>query len=79
VRAVEPAALHEGAALVVIAKDQPEYLPLPASVSPDGVVMTEWEPTAEELARLMNGGRVRLWIYTFRNPLQPVSVEVTGE
>lgn len=66
-----PEALHEGATLKVIAKDQPEYLPLVASVSPDGLVMTEWEPSAEELAALMNGGRVRLWIHTYGWPLQP--------
>lgn len=75
-RPVEPPKLHEGGALVVIAKDQPGYDPLPASVSPDGLVMTEWEPSAEELARLMSGARVRIWAHTFGQPLQPLNVEV---
>jgi hypothetical protein len=77
--AVEPNALHEGARLVVFAKDQPQYHPLPASVSDDGVVMTEWEPTAEELAGLLAGGRIRIriWTHTFGQPLQPISVEVS--
>jgi hypothetical protein len=73
---VEPT-LHHGAKLVVFAKDQPQYIPLPASVDSDGIVMTEWEPTAEELEMLLSGGRIRLWIYTFGQALQPVKVEVT--
>ena len=70
------AALHQHARLVVFAKDQPEYEALPASVDPDGLVMTEWELTAEELATIVNGGRVRLWVYTFNRALQPVMLEV---
>jgi hypothetical protein len=72
---VAPKAMHEGARLVVFAKDQPEYSPLPAAVSPDGVVMTEWELSAEDLAALLNGGRLRLWVWTFRHALQPVMLE----
>lgn len=75
----EPPVLHEGASLIVIAKDQPQYAPLPASVGPDGLVMTEWEPTAEELARLLDGGRVRIWIHTYGQPLQPLNVEVAEQ
>ena len=71
---VEPQ-LHEGASLVVFAKDQPEYVPLPASVSNDGVVMTEWELTEEEQERLFMGGRIRLWVHTFGHPLQPIRIE----
>lgn len=67
--------LHDGAKLVVFALNQPPYLPLPASVDEGGVVMTEWEPTAEELDRLLCGGRIRLWIHTFGHPLQPVTIE----
>ncbi len=64
--------------LIVIAKDQPEYNPLPASVDGNGCVMTEWELTAEELHQLFTGGRIRLWIHTFNTPLQPLSIEVVG-
>jgi hypothetical protein len=60
---VEPTQLHEGGHLVVFAKDQPEYKPLPASVDANGLVMTEWEPTAEELQMLLMGGRIRLWVH----------------
>lgn len=62
--------------LIVIAKDQPEYIPLPAFFTPEGYVITEWELTAEELARLMTGGRLRLSILTFGRPLQPLILEV---
>jgi hypothetical protein len=58
---VEPS-LHEGGFLIVFAKDQPQYQPLPASVDLQGTVMTEWEPTAEELQALLTGGRIRLWV-----------------
>lgn len=59
---VEPV-LHEGAHLVVFGKDQPEYIPLPASVDDAGLVMTEWVPTADDLKVLSTGGKVRLWIW----------------
>lgn len=75
-RAVQPNALHAGGRLVVFAKDQPEYNPLPASVDGNGLVMTEWEPSAEDLATLVNGGRVRIWLHTHGQPLQPIGVEV---
>lgn len=72
---VEPKERHANARAIVFAKDQPQYDPLPAMVDPDGLVLTEWELSAEDLARLMNGGRVRLWIYTFNQRLQPVALE----
>lgn len=73
---IPPKTPHAGAERIVFAKDQPEYDPLPAAVDRDGLVMTEWEFTAEELAAIVNGGRLRLWIYTFRRGLQPVALEV---
>jgi hypothetical protein len=73
---VEPKFPHEGARLVVLAKDQPQYEPLPCAIDANGLVMTEWELTAEELATIINGGRIRLWTHTFRNPFQPVQLEV---
>jgi len=75
---VQPQAMHEGASLVIVGKDQKEYEPLPAAVSPDGLVMTEWELSAEELAAIFAGGRIRLWIYTNGRGMNPVQLEVTG-
>ena len=74
---VEPTYCPDGAARLIFAKDQPEYLPLPATRTPEGVVCTEWEPTADELEALLTGGRVRILLHTFNQPLQPLRVEVT--
>jgi hypothetical protein len=76
-RPVEPRS-RQGARLVLFAKDQPQYMPLPASVDANGLVMTEWEPTAEELEALLTGGRIRIWVHTFNHPLQPLSVDVVA-
>lgn len=73
---VSPVAVHANARRLVFAKDQSQYDPLPAAVDPQGLVLTEWELTAEELAAVLAGGRVRLWIHTFGHPLQPVSLEI---
>ena len=67
---------QEGTRLVSFAENQPEYETLPALVDDNGVVMTEWVPTDEELHRMVCGGRLRLWIHTFKSPLQPVRLEV---
>lgn len=77
---VEPSALHEGAVLTVIGAGQPQYIPLPASVSADGTVMTEWELSAEDLAKVLAGGRVRLWVMCSRvlaGEFTPIMLEVT--
>lgn len=76
---VEPS-LHKDATLIVFAKDQPQYIPLPASVDSNGLVMTEWELTEEELACLFVGGRIRLWIHgtdvQIGRPFTPLQIEV---
>lgn len=75
---VTPVTLPPGATLVIFAKDQPEYFPLPAALHPDGLVMTEWEPSAAELDALLSGGRIRIWLHTHGHPLQPFSVEAAA-
>jgi hypothetical protein len=64
---------------VVFAKDQPEYEPLPALIFSDGKVLTEWQLTEEERARILAGENIRLWIWTCGQPLQPVALEITGK
>lgn len=73
---IQPVRVHPDALPIVFAADQPEYDPLPAAIDGKGLVMTEWEFSAEDLAKMLNGGRVRLWIWTFRHPLQPIQMEV---
>ena len=52
------------------AKDQPEYLPLPAFT--DGThVVSCWRLTWRERLRLLFGGRLWLMQMTFGGPLQP--------
>jgi hypothetical protein len=74
--AVEPSPVHENARVVTFAADQPEYAPLIAAVDKDGLVLTEWEFSAEDLAKILDGGRLRLWLVTHNKPLQPVALEV---
>lgn len=60
---------------VVYAKDQPEYLPLPAYRTGDGTVVTRWRLSWSERIRVLLGGSVWLTILTFNNPLQPVKLD----
>ena len=63
-RRVKPvtASLHQNACLMIFAKDNPDYRPLRASVDPEGLLMTDCELLAEELARILEGSWVRLWV-----------------
>lgn len=78
---VEPEVVPEGGRLVVFAKDQPPYLPLPTVIDANGAVVSEWALTKEETERLLVGGRIRLCVHTFDpeigtpgHALQPVSI-----
>ena len=68
--------------IVVYAKNQEEYCPLPTVQFPDGKVYSEWLPSVAEAQMLMNAlgeGRpvkIRLWQWTFGGKLQPVALEV---
>ena len=62
--------------LLIFGKDQPQYNALPALSCRAGRVVTEWELSAEDLVKLMDGARVRVSILTFGQPLQPIQVEV---
>jgi hypothetical protein len=58
---------------VIYAKDQQDiYQPLPAIRTPDGAILTRWEPTLEERRAIAEGGSIYLAVWTFNNPLQPV-------
>lgn len=56
---------------VVYAKDQPEYLPLPAHKSDDGCVTTCWRLTLLGRFRVLLTGEIWLQTLTFNAPLQP--------
>lgn len=64
---------------VVIAKDQPEYEPLPAHVYPNdraGRITCCWELTDEELADLLRTKRIWHTVMTFGQSLQPQLLQV---
>lgn len=74
---------YEGTRRLRFAENQPEYLPLSVAIDAKGMVITEWQPTEDELHRLLSGGRVRLCVHTFDPKLgepghflQPVSLDV---
>ena len=59
---------------VVIAKDQPQYLPLPAYQfpgDPKGRIACCWELSWPERFRVLFLGRIWHQILTFNSPLQP--------
>lgn len=58
----------------VIAKDQPEYLPLPAHLltgDPDGRTTCCWQLTWSERLHVLFHGKIWHQILTFNRPLQP--------
>jgi hypothetical protein len=61
--------------LIVYAKDQPEYLPLPAWKGLDGHRVTRWNLTWKERFQVLFGGSIWLSILTFNRPLQPVMLD----
>ena len=63
---------------VVIAKDQPQYIPLPANVCAP-YVETLWHLTLLERLTILLTGRVHLTIKTFGQPLQPLRLAVTRD
>lgn len=56
----------------VFAKDQPQYLQLPAYKSRDGQVLVGWELSLWERVKLLFTGTVWLRVLTFNGPLQPL-------
>lgn len=69
---------HEADELV-IARDQPEYIPLPALSIIMGDVagmLTRWRPSDAERAALANGADIWLETMTFGDRMQPVRITV---
>ena len=61
---------------VTFAKDQPEYLPLPAYKTDDGDITTCWELNNHDIEQLMETRKLYLQILTFNKPLQPIKMSV---
>lgn len=67
---------------VNFAENQPEYRPLPAFVTPEGKVISQWLPDANERAMINAGTPITLMVlhgeFTEANRLRPVLLAVGG-
>ena len=63
---------------VIIAKDQPEYRPLPAHQfnDRDGTIAFCWTMTWKERLKVLFTGKLWHQVLTFHQPLQPQLLEV---
>jgi hypothetical protein len=61
--------------VTVIAKDQPQYIPLPAYIDPGGAVLTCWHLTWRERLTVLCIGNVWLTVLAMHRPLQPIKLE----
>jgi hypothetical protein len=63
---------------VIIAKDQPEYLPLPAHQFNDaaGTIAFCWKLNWRERPAVLFGGVIWHQVLTFNQPLQPQMLQV---
>jgi hypothetical protein len=57
---------------IVFAKDQPQYSPLPAHVTADGLVTSCWQLTDAEIHWIQHMRRLWITQLTFNWPLQPI-------
>lgn len=58
----------------IIAKDQPEYLPLPVWRKPNsskGIVVSCWKANLRERLRILFSGKLYLSLLSFNKPLTP--------
>jgi hypothetical protein len=63
---------------VVYARNQPEYLPLRTLKSDSGYVLSRWTLTDEQRRAVLNGDDIYLTLFTFNQPLQPISIFVAS-
>lgn len=61
----------------VLAKNQPQYLPLPVHRSADGVVVSCWRLSFWERVKVLFTGRLWALQMTFGQPLQPQAFDVS--
>jgi hypothetical protein len=67
---------------VVLGKDQPQYIQLPALAIPDlpaSPMITRWRLTVAELQKIMDGADIVLTVLTFKQPFQPVHLQICGQ
>ena len=60
----------------IYSKNHPQYLPLPCVKSEDGMILTMWGGSIRERIKFLVTGKIRLYVMTFNQPLQPLKIEV---
>lgn len=60
----------------VYAENQPPYKPLPVFRYDDGTVLMRWHMTLWERIVVLFRGNMYVWLMTFNQPLQPISLKV---
>lgn len=63
--------------LVIYAKNQPQYQPLPMWKGPEGLRISRWKLTFKERLQVFFGGSIWIRVLTFDHPLQPILPEST--
>jgi hypothetical protein len=66
-----------GVSEIVFAKEQPQYIPLPALKFEDGLVVTRWSLSLWERIQVLFGGSVYLGLLTNNKPLQPIKMSTS--
>ena len=61
---------------ITFAENQPEYLPLPAHKTVDGIVTSCWRLDFFERLKVVLTGKIYLQMLTFNRPLQPSRMSV---
>lgn len=60
----------------VIARDQPQYNPMPAHIDIAGVVTCQWKLSWKERLKIVLSGKIWHQIHTFGRPVQPQRLDV---
>jgi hypothetical protein len=68
-----------GVSEIVFAKEQPQYIPLPALKFEDGLVVTRWKLSWRERVNLIFGDSIYLGLLTYNRPLQPIRMSTSVE
>ena len=61
---------------IEFAKNQPEYLPLPAHRTENGDITVCFKFSFDEIIKFIKTEKLYLQILTFNNPLQPIKMSV---
>ena len=66
---------------VVLAKDQPQYTPLPVIIEHglEGRMTSRWTFTDQERVKIMAGEDIFIQQLTFGHPFQPIAVGLMSE